>query len=128
MYPVRAIENMAGKMARFLRGHSPIPEGPLRNLNMGVEIARTITPAPMLSAIRRVAMVTALAAPMMVGAGAPSATAAGGAPGAASINITVHYHVTAGSPEEFVKAARKRAEELTKILKDRAAVHARREF
>jgi hypothetical protein len=110
-------------------GHSPIPEGPLHDLNLGRDIARTIQPGPIVAAMRRVAMATAIAAPMMIGAGAPAMAARGAASGGvASINITVNYHVTAGSPEDFVKAARKHAEALTKILKDRAAVHARREF
>lgn len=85
--------------ARFVLGHSPIPKGPLHDLNLGRDIARTIQPGPIVVAMRRVAMVTAIAAPMMVGAGASAIAATGAAPGAASINITVHYHVTADSPE-----------------------------
>lgn len=130
MYPVHAIEDMAGKAARFVLGHSPIPEGPLHDLNLGRDIARTIQPGPIVAAMRRVAMVTALAAPMMVGVGAPAFAARGGAAsgGATIINITVTYNVTAGSPEDFVKAAKKHAEEMTKIIERRQAVHARREF
>ncbi len=62
MCPVHAIENMAGKAARFVLGHSPIPEGPLHDLNLGRDIARTIQPGPIVAAMRRVAMVAALAA------------------------------------------------------------------
>jgi hypothetical protein len=72
-----AAKAVARAIASFFVGHSPIPEGPLCNLNMGVEIARTITPAPKLTAIQRVALATAIAAPMMVGAGAPAIASAG---------------------------------------------------
>jgi hypothetical protein len=63
------------------KGHSPPPLGPLHQLNkvnLVRTIADTMTPAPMLSAVRRVALVTALAAPMMVGAGAPALAAGAG--------------------------------------------------
>jgi hypothetical protein len=78
------------------KGHSPPPLGPLHQLNrvnLVRTIADTMTPAPMLSAIRRVALVTALAAPMMVGAGAPALAA-----GAGGAGIVVNY-----SPNVTVK-------------------------
>ena len=44
-WPVKKVEEMAGKMARFLVGHSPIPEGPLHDLNLSRDIGRTIQPS-----------------------------------------------------------------------------------
>jgi hypothetical protein len=79
------------------KGHSPPPLGPMHQLNR-VKLVRTIadtmTPAPMLSAVRRVALVTALAAPMMVGAGAPALAAGAGSArvgGAIEINISFKF-------------------------------------
>jgi hypothetical protein len=75
MWAVHAIEGVAGKMARFVVGHSPIPEGALHDLNLGRDLARTIQPAPAISAIRRFATTVALAAPLMVAAAAPAMAA-----------------------------------------------------
>ncbi|MGD0290092.1 MAG: phage tail tape measure protein [Candidatus Binataceae bacterium] len=134
MWPVHAIENVAGKIARFLRGHSPIPEGPLRNLNMGVELARTIQPAPMLTAIRRVAMVTALAAPMMVETGAPAmAAGAGRAGGAVVVNYAPTVTVNGGGDEAatrraVMKALRADRDELLRIIDGAMSKRSRTEF
>jgi TP901 family phage tail tape measure protein len=132
MYPVHAIENVVGKMARFVLGHSPIPEGPLHDLNLGRDLARTITPAPMLAAIRHVAMVTALAAPMMLGAGAPATASRGaGASGGATVQITYApvIHIGAGADANgFRRELERHARNLVDIVNREMAKHSRTEF
>jgi hypothetical protein len=126
--PEKAIEAVAHKLRSYLP-FSPAKTGPLRDLNrvrIIETIAETMRPAPMLAAMKRAAMVTALAAPMMIGAGAPAMAA--GRPGGAQINITVHYHISEGSPEEFTRAAEKHADKLLDIINERIGVRRRRDF
>jgi TP901 family phage tail tape measure protein len=136
MYPVHAIEGVFGKVARFIP-QSPAKEGPLRNLHRAriVEtIADTITPAPMVNAIRRVAMATAIAAPMMVGTAAGFAIASSGRQSAAAaapvvINVTYAPVINgAGSPDEWAKAAKAHADELMRIIDDKMQRRARLSF
>jgi hypothetical protein len=124
MIPVHAIEKLAGKMAWFVVGHSPIPEGPLHELNLGRQIALSLNPAPAMAAMRRLGMATMVAAPLMFGAGAGTAAASGGP------SIVVNYSVTvaAGSPDEWVRAARKHGDEIVRIVEARLARRDRLSF
>jgi TP901 family phage tail tape measure protein len=127
---IHAIENLAGRMARFVRGHSPIPEGPLRNLNMGAELARTIQPAPIIAAMRRVAMVTAVAAPMMIGAAAASA-GTGATTGAAPIviNYTVNISGAAAADSSSLERVLERhGSKLVDIMNRELSKRGRRDF
>lgn len=101
MWPVHAIENVVGKLRSYLP-FSPAKLGPLRDLNrvrIVETIAETIRPAPVLTAIRRVAAATAIAAPMIVGAGAP-AIAGAAMPASAAATVVVNY-----SPRITINAA-----------------------
>jgi TP901 family phage tail tape measure protein len=132
-----AAKGVAHAIASFFVGHSPIPEGPLHNLNLTREIARTLEPMPMMTAIRRVAMVTAMAAPMMVGTGGPAMAAStpGSGRGAGimvnySPNVTVH---AAGGDEAatqraVMSALRADRDELLKIIDTAIAKRRRTEF
>lgn len=135
MYPVRAIEGVFGKVARFIP-HSPAKEGPLRNLDrvrIVETIANTIKPAPMVHAIRRVAA-AAIAAPLMVGMAAGPAIASGGRQSASSaapvvINVTYAPVINgAGSPDEWAKAAKAHADELMRIIDEKMKRRARLSF
>jgi hypothetical protein len=118
-----AAKAVAHAIASFFVGHSPIPQGPLRTLNMSREIAQTIQPWPVIAAMRRVAAVTAIAAPMMIGAGAmpamaSSAAAAGGA-APVVVNLSVSYHVAGGaSGEDFIKTAKEHSRELARLIEE----------
>ncbi|MGH7813380.1 MAG: phage tail tape measure protein, partial [Candidatus Binataceae bacterium] len=70
MYPIHAAEHIAGTIKNFFVGHSPPPEGPLRDLNrvrIVETIAESINAQPAIAAMRRVAMAMAMAAPMVAG-------------------------------------------------------------
>jgi TP901 family phage tail tape measure protein len=87
MWPIREVENVLTRIRAHLP-FSPAKVGPLRDLHrirLMETIAETMQPAPMLNAIRRVAAVTAIAAPMMVGG------AAVGSAAPAASGITVNY-------------------------------------
>jgi TP901 family phage tail tape measure protein len=134
-WPVRAAEHVAERIKKFFVGHSPPPLGPLHDLNkvrIVETIAQTIQPAPMLAAIRRVAAVTAIAAPMMIGVGAMPAMAAGPAGArAAPIVVNVTYAPVingAGSADEFEQSARKHARELARIIEEVLARKDRTKF
>ncbi len=77
------------------KGHSPPPLGPLHQLgqvNLIQTIAETFKPAPVLAAIRRVAAVTMVAAPMMI---APAVGAmAGPMPGGSSRGVPIVINIT----------------------------------
>lgn len=93
LWPVNAIERVFSKVARFIP-HSPAKEGPLRNLDrvrIVETIADTIKPAPMIHAIRRVAMAAAVAAPMMIGTAAGPAIASSSAAQRSSGGVTMNY-------------------------------------
>jgi len=121
LWPVHAIENVFGKVAAYIP-HSPAKVGPLRDLHrvrIVETIAESIRPAPMVNAIRRVALVTALAVPMIASAAAPTLASTGAAAGrAVVVNISPVYNINATTPEEFVKAAKDHARELVRIVKD----------
>jgi hypothetical protein len=126
-----AAKAVAHGIASFFVGHSPIPEGPLHDLNLSREIARTIEPGPMLTAIRRVAMVTAIAAPMMVGAGASTAIAARAGAGGATVQITYApvIHIGAGADAKgFRLELERHARNLVDIVNREMAKRSRREF
>jgi hypothetical protein len=130
--PGKALEAVVNKLRSYLP-FSPAKVGPLRDLNrvrIVETIADSIRPAPMLSAIRRVAMVTALAAPMMVGAGAPAiaAGARGGTP-AVVINYTVNISgAAAGDAASFKRALDKHGRDLVDIMNRELDKRSRTEF
>jgi hypothetical protein len=139
MYPVHAIEGVFGKVARFIP-HSPAKEGPLRNLDrvrIVETIAGTMKPAPMVHAIRRVAAAAALAFPIAVATANGTAMASMSSPArqsasaAAPVVINVTYAPVingAGSPDEWVKAAKAHADELMRIIDDKMKRRARLSF
>jgi len=122
-----AAKSVAHAIASLFVGHSPIPEGPLHDLNLSREFVRTINPEPIMVAMRRMAMVTALAAPMMVGAGGAPANAAGGVAGGGVViqHVTIAPRITlqgGGDPKalarEVVAALKSHNTELAKVLVD----------
>ena len=121
----KAAESVAHAIARFFVGHSPIPEGPLHRLDLSREFARTLTPAPIIGAVRRVAIATAIAAPMVAGAAAP-ASAAYREPGARHIAVTIHYHVHGASDPEV--EAEKHGRILVRTLRRELEREARTDF
>ncbi|HLW71354.1 MAG TPA: phage tail tape measure protein [Candidatus Binataceae bacterium] len=110
MYPIHEVEKLAGRMGRFLIGHSPPPEGPLHELNLSKTIGSTLQPMAVLTSMRRLAAATAIAGPMLLG-GAGSA-------GAAPAGITINYSVkiNGGSPDEWARSAKRHADELMRII------------
>ena len=127
-----AAEAVAHAIGRLFVGHSPIPEGPLRHLNLGRQIALSMEPAPILAAIRRVAAVTAIAMPMMIGSAAMPAMASSPAAGDGSapivVNLTMNYTVNGGASDDFVKLAQKHGREVAKIVEEILARKARMRF
>jgi TP901 family phage tail tape measure protein len=135
LWPVHAIEHVFSKVAQFIP-HSPAKEGPLRNLDrvrIVETIADTIKPAPMVHAIRRVAMAAAIATPIAIGAAGSSAMAASSparasSASAAPINIHVTYNVNGVSADEFVAAAKKHRDELVRLIEEATRRRARLSF
>jgi TP901 family phage tail tape measure protein len=64
MAPVHAAEAVAHKIGRFFIGHSPPPEGALRDLNLSREIAVSLKPSPVIAAVRRLAAAAAVIIPV----------------------------------------------------------------
>jgi TP901 family phage tail tape measure protein len=116
--------------------HSPAKLGPLRDLNrvrIVETIAESMRPAPMLAAIRRVALVTAVAAPMMIGAGMPAMAAGAGAARGVVINYAPQITVNGGGDaaatrRELRKALEADRDNLLKIIDAAMAKRARTEF
>jgi len=144
MYPVHAIAAVAGKVGRYVIGHSPPPEGPLSRMYSAPSIidtwAETMRPAPMVRAIQRVAAVAAISAPMMLNPamaavspailGSPRGGYASTGPISVVINPTIV--VASGNPADVEKAVwkalREGARQLKKILNDEEEREARTEF
>jgi hypothetical protein len=84
------VEGIAGKIGRFFVGHSPIPEGPLHNLNLGREIGRSLQPTPVLNAVRAAAAAVALAVPTIAPTIGPGKAFAGSDGG----SIVIHSSPT----------------------------------
>jgi Phage-related minor tail protein len=107
------------------KGHSPPPLGPLHQLNqlrIVETIAATMRPAAIIPGVRNVAGVIANGmTPGMRMAGA-------GAGGGTVVNVNVTYHVNASSSEEFASVARRHADTLTRIIRDKLAREARLKF
>jgi hypothetical protein len=105
-----AAEKVAHTIARFFVGHSPIPEGPLRDLNLARTIAMMLPPPPVLA--------PAMQTP---GAIARPLAGAGGIRGGSTTfnvnyNVTVNGSGSASAREEWVKSARQHADELMRII------------
>jgi len=99
MYPVHAIAHIAARIGRFVAGHSPIPEGPLHHLNLGRQIALSLDPGPVMLAARRIALVTAMAMPVMSGG-----FAAGAAAGPIVVNYSPTITIAGATPADARKA------------------------
>lgn len=67
-----AVMEMAGSIGRFFVGHSPIPEGPLHDLDLGREISRSLRPKPVINAVRAAAAAVAMVVPTMAPAVRPA--------------------------------------------------------
>ena len=96
-----AVDDMAGKIGRFFIGHSPIPEGPLHDLNLGRELGRSLMPSPVLSALRTTAAAVAIAAPMALAPALPAMASNGGSPVSVNFAPTIHVNGTAGDGKEI---------------------------
>jgi hypothetical protein len=128
LWPIHALENVLKRMRGFLP-FSPAREGPLQDLHrirIVETIAASMRPAPMVAAMHRVGMAAMVAAPLMFGAGAGTASA-GGAPAPMVINYAPVIN-GATSPDEWVKAARKHADELMHITEAKTGRRDRRAF
>jgi Phage-related minor tail protein len=66
-----AATSIAHGIARLFVGHSPIPEGPLHDLNLSRQVAISLRPGPVVSAARRLAAAAALTIPVAL-AGPPA--------------------------------------------------------
>ena len=118
-----AVEGVAHGIAKFFVGRSPIPYGPLHDLNLGKQIAWSLDPAPVIAAARRLAIVTAMTMPIAIGAGAVTAAArgpSGAASAATEISVTINQtvHVAGGDPAQLVAALRSHNSQLAKSLVD----------
>lgn len=91
-----AAKGIAHRIARLFVGHSPIPEGPLHDLNLAAQVALSLRPGPVIAAARRLAGALALTIPLAVAAPMAPAMAMGaagamapGATGRPVISVTV---------------------------------------
>lgn len=127
-WPIRAVEQLGSAILDHRKMYSPAKLGPLRefgNLPIVESLAGSIRPAPMISAMRRVATVAAVAIPMMVvSAAAPAAAAA--AP--IVVNVSVNYTVSGGASDDFVTTAEKHGRELARIIQRELERHERTKF
>jgi hypothetical protein len=110
---VDEITGAAGKVAHpislvFL-GHSPIPEGPAHHLKFSRAIALTLAPSPVLAPTMQ--MARAIAQPL------GSSTRNGGI--IVNYSPTINISGSASVREEWVKSARRHADELIRIIKDK---------
>jgi hypothetical protein len=127
-WPVHAIEHVASKIEGFLHMHSPAKEGPLSQVHRwGIieTLVRDLEPAPVLAAINRVAMVTAVAAPMMLG-GAGLAHA--GQNGGIVINAPVTINGAGLDEKALMRVLEKHAYDLKRIVDNQTATRARASF
>lgn len=141
--PIHAVASVAEHIKNFFVGHSPLPVGPLHELNR-VRILQTIAgsvrPAPMVEAIRRVAQVAAIAVPMAIAAPAGAALAAPAFAGslragasAAAAPVTIHYTVninggSVASGDDLRRALDEHAHDLVSIIGRELATRNRTKF
>jgi len=129
LWPIHALEGVLKKMRAYLP-FSPAKEGPLRDLHrvrIIETIAESMRPAALGAAMSRVGMAAMVAAPLMFGGGAGVANAGTGGPAPIVINYAPVIN-GATSPDEWVRAARKHADELVHILDARYSRRDRRAF
>jgi hypothetical protein len=125
---IRAVEQFGSAIVDHLKMHSRVRLMPLRELGhlaLVESLAESIRPAPMISAMRRVATVAAVAMPIMVGSAARPA-AAGAAP--IVVNVSVNYTISRGASDDFVKTAEKHGRELARIIQRELERHERTKF
>jgi len=117
-----AMHGLARVISRFIKGGSPIPEGPLHDLNLGRDLAYTLRPHPLIEKMRSVAAAVAISAPLML---APSmASAAISAPAGVGSPVTVNYYVSVSGAsgdakdigDAVVAAIKKHDSEVSRIL------------
>jgi TP901 family phage tail tape measure protein len=130
-----AAASVAGGIGRFFVGHSPIPEGPLHNLNVGHQIAQSMKPAQVFSAAQKVAAAVALSMPLAI---ASPAAAMMMPPmvhamrGGANVTIAPHIeiHTATGNANEIgeavLDAMRKYGRELTEVVDEEHRHHNQR--
>jgi hypothetical protein len=127
--PARAMEAIVGKVRSYLP-FSPAKAGPLRDLNrvrIVQTIADTMTPTPMLTAMRRVAMVTALAAPMIAGAGAPAMAGGQASRAGSNTSVTINFTVNRASAD-FERDIEKHGRKIADVIKRELDRKARADF
>jgi TP901 family phage tail tape measure protein len=115
-----AAGKVAHTIARFFVGHSPIPEGPLPDLNLSRAIAMTLRPEAVMVPTNRTARAIGAAMP-------PSIALRGGITVNYSPNISISGN-GASSKDEWVKAAHQHADELVRIIEAKLGRRARLEF
>jgi hypothetical protein len=128
-----ATSKVAHAIARFFVGHSPIPEGPLHNLSLAQTIATSlqskilINPTIGAAAIGH-AMPSEIASRTILPMRWTATARAGGITLNYSPTITVNAVVPHDTADAWVKAARKHADELMRIIDDKLARRARLQF
>jgi hypothetical protein len=100
---------MAAAIGRFFTGHSPIPEGPLRDLNLGHQVAQSFYPLGQItSAARAAALAVAVSMPIMA-PGMAHGAGMGAAPGGGrnvvvNSSPVIHIHGAGGDADDIGKA------------------------
>jgi TP901 family phage tail tape measure protein len=126
-----AAAGIAHRIARLFVGHSPIPEGPLHDLNLAGQVALSLRPGPVIAAARRLASALALTIPLAVVAPMAPAMAMGAAgamaPGAAGrpISVTVTTSPTINITAAAGDDARELARKMTAALREHDSALAR---
>ena len=113
-----AATSIAHGIARLFVGHSPIPEGPLHDLNLGRQIALSLHPAELAGAARRaaagiaVALPLAMASPVLAAAAAPTLAMSSVGRPAASASTVIHYEPRINISGDVADRAKLKAEVL----------------
>ena len=108
-HPIRAIETIGEKLMSYLP-HSPAKEGPLRNLHrikIVEELSRSIQPSVAVTAMRRVALATAMAGALAMPSAASARSGSAVAPATINITINVAGDVTEKNASYFVDLLKK---------------------
>jgi hypothetical protein len=112
-----AADKVAHTIARSFVGHSLIRVGLLDELNFSRTIAMTLRPDVVMPATRVMPARTATATPPLTVAGR-----------GVTINLTCSPTIKDASPDEWVKAARRHADELVRIIDAKLSRRARLEL
>ncbi len=126
-----AAKNIAHGIASYFVGHSPIPEGPLHEMDLAREISRSMAPSQIVAAARRAAAAVALSMPLLMSPGAAVASATPASTGAPVVNIHQEFHLSGGTPADkkaLQKAIEESGHELVRTINRELAKRERRSF